>query len=152
MAASSDVHIAGYQEVAVDDLVGEIDIDKMEAGREMDALVAEQVMGWTGCVESVGAERNTKTTQELGSNVIACRPPKSKRNRPLPRYSTDIASAFEVLEHFDAWQLERDSVHNSLTCTVHQYSVGDRDGWGSSTSAPLVICRAALKAVVKQPD
>src|SRR5687767_14135438 len=131
---------------------GETDVDRKEAGLQMDALVAEMVLGWTGCVENVAAKRTKKTTQELGSNMVKCRPPNSKRDQLLPRYSNDIASAFEVLEPFDAWHLEKGSIHDTMTCTIHHYSNGVHDGWGSSKALPLVICRAALKAVIKLPD
>lgn len=69
-------------------------IAQMEAGRELDALVAEKVMGWT-----------MFSYQMLGSGgagEFRWIPPGRRDHvsniAPVPRYSTDIAAAWEVVE------------------------------------------------------
>ena len=107
-------------------------IDTMPAGREMDALVAEKVMGW--------ADINSNAALVGG----LC---DDKRNwKPLPFYSTDIAAAWEVVEKI------KGNYGNCRFITewvpkAKQWSCGGDGydcGWGKT--APLAICRAALKA------
>lgn len=103
----------------------------MEAGRELDALVAEKVMGldcsWR-CVTLDGTGRD--------------RGP-ARRIKP---YSTNIDAAWEVVE----------KLKENHTVNIHGYS----DGWevgligpgsaavdGQAETAPHAICLAALKAV-----
>ena len=122
-----------------------MDIDTMEAGREMDALVAERVMGW----------RHPDTS---GHNADQMLPPDWvawNDIRSVPPFSTDIAAAWQVLEKF--------LPHVRVEC--HKDSdYTDGTGWhadiwadsghgcseGAST-APVAICRAALKAVEPTP-
>lgn len=108
----------------------------MEAGRELDALVAEKVMGLTP-VEWSGWEGDLSLVygdQETGGIV--------------PRYSTDIGAAWEVVE-----KLKQDR-------TVHLWSVPSGymvqmtgvnakmlEVIGQADTAPLAICRAALSSV-----
>ena len=51
----------------------------MEAGREMDAMIAERVMGWI-----------------------------KRRQTDIPHYSTDIAAAFAVVEEMDCGFIQWD--------------------------------------------
>lgn len=113
-----------------------MNIDEMQAGRELDALIAEKVMGldaptkrkpWWGLMGSTG-----------GLSVPH-------------RYSVAISEAWQVVEKlvangFDVsvWVGRRDD-QNFYTCQVD---------WGikkmvavTAYTAPLAICRAALKAV-----
>lgn len=105
----------------------------MKPGRELDALVAEKVMGWT-------LPQHSPFLLWQGRNcVVEFRP------------STDIAAAWEVVEkmsdgfRFDLhkvggmslWntRFTENKVFNALTSTY------------DSTLAPHAICLAALKAV-----
>ena len=100
----------------------------MEAGRELDALVAEKVMG----AKVVFVEN-------------------------VPYYSTDIAAAWEVVNHLlcHGWdekyffRLHYDNV-DLWDASFYKESSSDGGGpdvWGTADTAPLAICLAALKAV-----
>lgn len=133
--------------------VDRVDWSTMEAGRELDALVAERVMGWTRPPRG----RVTWTAPEgYGTSFGA-----------VPRYSTDIAAAWLVVEQTAALVVERDDyTFNHLTLC----QLGIQAGWAASydtiiddyewhehveryprsarsETAPLAICRAALRAL-----
>ena len=102
-------------------------IDEMPAGRELDALVAEKVMGWD----------HYPSKHEI-----------------VPAYSTDIAAAWEVVEKMrsDDWwaQIAQD---NTDIWDAKLWR-GEPDRWfptmetyGNAPTAPLAICRATLKTV-----
>jgi hypothetical protein len=107
----------------------------MPAGRELDALVAEKVMGWTK-----GLKPWLMPPGFVECDVV-----------PIPNYSTDIAAAWEVankkrvsLSPVLGDQLKvvgwRAEVHDFV------YSCGHFD----APDAPLAICRAALAFVLKE--
>ena len=118
---------------------------ELPAGRELDALIAEKVMGrvvthpeqsspgylleWSGDAYEVGGART------------------------LPSYSTDIADAWEVVAKLETGRPHRQvrlSGYNvdEWFCDVALFLGEDRGTvWGEGNSAPLAICRAALKAV-----
>jgi len=110
------------------------DIDNLQAGRELDALVVTEIMGYEGCVLAHG-------------------------DSTFPPYSTDIAAAWLVVEKLSALKLRaqiEDSDGKSWTCTFHKW-IGAPFCWddvGSSIAdtAPLAICRAALRAMLSQGD
>lgn len=60
----------------------------MKPGREMDALIAEKVMGWSQTPEGF------YEMDSVGRMTI------------LPKFSTDIAAAWEVVEELDNYCLE----------------------------------------------
>lgn len=102
----------------------------MEAGWEIDVLVAERVMG-------------LKYFPEIERNL-----------RP---YSTNISDAWDVWEKLVAMPIGNDTVW-SLTKNLDSYSVSqvtwgelyERDAWhtfGEASTPSLAICLAALKAV-----
>jgi len=138
----------------------------MLTGREMDALVAEKIMGSVPCDGwsrfHIGEMMNDmKCEHEMGK----CFP---KKAGP-PMYSTSISAAWQVMEHFrqNQWKVsvignewydgaswicvmrdaigeERGTGIDKKSCTV----VDGKQGW-DEPSAPLAICRAALKTVGK---
>ena len=144
-----------------------MDYDNMPAGREMDALVAQKVMGeskWEPFVRSV------IPNEPCGTSFNGCPYEKDNHykywhetgleelhNRKSPKYySTSISSAWEVVEKLSKIKAiwvgnERDG--NGWTCLIGEPNPHvllpeakvDADGYGES--APLAICRAALKAV-----
>ena len=115
-------------------------IDKMEAGREMDALVEKEL--------SMGI------AYEFPPGMITA----------LPHYSTDISAAWLVVEKMDThFMLERygrievdsgaldPNMGTGIDITypiewVCTLDIGDIKT-GIAPIAPLAICRAALKAV-----
>jgi hypothetical protein len=125
----------------------------MEAGRELDRLVAEKVMGWTDLWE--------------GEGYVMAYPPNEQamgidgERAPVPPYSTDIAAAWQVVERMT----DRDRADR---CTFEMHRATDWDDpawgydvrfgrWGDPThqrerkvwarTAPLAISLAALKAL-----
>lgn len=99
----------------------------MEAGRELDALVAEKVMGLP--IEG------TKLSQYSWTH---------------PPYSTDIAAAWEVAEAAKLFTkkmlvLAHDG-RNWIVCEEVTPS-GPHHIYGSGDTAPLAICKAALEAI-----
>jgi hypothetical protein len=115
----------------------------MEAGQELDALVAEKVMGWTNLFP-------VDTHAILGSRTGI----NARGNRhQLPSYSTDIAAAWAVVEKLmmqDIWiAMCPYSFHAQPVGWFVEYFI-DKDKKGGeieAATAPLAICLAALKAV-----
>jgi hypothetical protein len=121
------------------------EIDAMPAGREMDALVAEKVMGFV-----VMRHRDVDGQHIEHGPDEWMRGPDGEAPRyaymvPVDHYSTDIAAAWEVVEKLkpDDW--------------AFRVEVLDDGDWWASFSAtaeswagtvPLAICRAALKAAL----
>lgn len=110
----------------------------MKPGRELDALVAEKVMGQTADV------RERWRGNCLCGRSETC----AVCSWPLS-YSTDIAAAWEVVEKLDLLAL-----YSLEGCegewTVRKYYNNDEwDEWDDTdgVSAPHAICLAALKAV-----
>lgn len=117
----------------------------MRAGRDLDALVAEKVMG-----TDVGDIFYDATHQEIMPSV--------------PSYSTDMAAAWQVVEHLLAkgrpLALQAPGSYD-MNEEYHQFTrwmAGFSGGVGfteevEADTAPLAICLAALKAVgVKLDD
>lgn len=64
----------------------------LPAGRELDALVAERVMGWTDFDPAVIQSIKGVTWTGIGWQ------PHGSRGRPYPQYSTSIADAWQAVE------------------------------------------------------
>lgn len=90
-----------------------------KAGRELDALVAEKVMG-------------VETMQKLYPSMMA------KGGAWLPHFSTDIAAAWEVVE-----KMRREGYIFDIEIRKDYVGVNCEH----CESAPLAICLAALRAV-----
>jgi len=117
------------------------DINEMEVGREMDALIAEKVIGikpsskygWFGYHPRANAECDE--WQEIEG---------------VQRYSTDISAAWKVFTHWgwqgtvgfsgDEWFCEIDYGFDENGVMRNAHSSG-------CYSAPEAICKAALLAV-----
>ena len=119
-------------------------MSELNAGHELDALIAEKVMGfavklWPHTDRLFVAERGN------GTQIL------------LPAYSTDIAAAWEVVEklgeRFHARLLTPfiRSGDNHYWCGFTPLGMtgfnGRPDYEAVAETAPLAICRAALKAV-----
>mgnify|MGYP001600886613 CR=1 FL=1 len=123
--------------------------DTMEAGREMDALIAEKVMGWKRintpprweCKADYGLER------EWGKDDPFC--PKCME---WPEYSTDISVAWQVVEEFAHQSANKTAAE--LGMSYFSLSAYPNRWWScrigkessDAPTAPLAICRAALRA------
>src|SRR4030042_3107738 len=120
----------------------------MPAGREMDAFIAEYVMGieilrtpksaiCNGCRVNMGTWAVVeKNYHEWGDKV-----------EDVHLYSTDISAAWEVVEKSVDFELSRTiwSPHG-WECGI-RLNEEDSTIWGKGATAPLAICRAALLAV-----
>jgi len=137
----------------------------VNAGRELDAVVAEKVMGFRweewqtgrGLYDQEGVKRGKRFhTNRLVFEEVPTMGVEAVPTRPLPHYSTDIAAAWEVVERFRVEPIGPRMVivgcydsaglgNNGIGCEI-------KDGVGGSwqafaDTAPLAICRAALQAV-----
>lgn len=119
-------------------------IEQTPIGRELDALVAEYVLGW-------------RRLPRVGAWV---EPHGGFTKHGVPAYSTDIASAWLVVEH-----LQSNKLYTAFQNVVY-FDKGidiDRVGWNAEAgglkmgsphaeatapTAPEAICRAALLSVL----
>lgn len=119
----------------------------MKAGRELDTLVAEKVMGWEATADGLYWDARQKRTRlVLGSAIAKKREEMGIENGPgfVFAPSTDIAAAWEVVEKADLWSLYG-SIGDGPYRACIQFE--DREGLMTADTAPLAICLAALKAV-----
>lgn len=105
-------------------------VSEMQAGREMDALVAEKVMEW------VRAKCEGRTNDWWTQPGYA---------KSTPNFSTDIAAAWQVVEKIDLFSraiLERDEDGSWWVDDEPCHNIQS-----NASTAPLAICRAALLAM-----
>lgn len=137
------------------------EIEQMPAGRELDALVAVHALGWTEtdyhgqrCFEWPGFDRtvlihpgtDVALPQQSGLPAVLFDDPAWP---PLPCYSTDIATAWKVVEHLrlSAAKYSPNIVYHHSTGMWHcEYFNATRMREAAADTAPLAICRAALLA------
>lgn len=132
-----------------------------EAGRELDALVAERVFGLR--VEILPApEHGHQHGKNVPMEPQSCDPPPGMLGAwaamywVIPRYSTDISAAWEVLERMrergewvlnvmaDGYEIDN---HNAEAIPLKGWTWDDEWIAERADTAPLCICRAALKAI-----
>lgn len=126
----------------------ETDVRAMPAGRELEAMVAECVMGW----EYFGQ-------QSMGPPIFRIPSPAGFRTSDSPSFSEEIAAAWVVVEAmrakgygFEIWARDSEDIplQNgeawAAEFTLPGGFLTDRRWKGSADSAPLAICRAALLA------
>lgn len=105
----------------------------LEAGPELDAAIARRVMGWTDLQGSAGLY------WEDGDRL-----PRKDTFKP----STDIADAWRVVESMkeDGWRIQFSGwdSHGDVSCEF--FKLGCVGYYIEGPTAPLAICRAALKA------
>ncbi len=108
------------------------------AGRELDALVAEKVMGW----------------HHTGSDDRYPVDDKGRSQLYVPDYSTDIGAAWAVVERMREldWRMLLENWVSSSDAYAAFFHPQDRYRYGNhigvtDDTAPLAICRAALRAV-----
>jgi hypothetical protein len=134
-----------------------MDIDKLEAGPALDALVAGKVLGRqvvkAATLESLGfAEARGEKPSVFPPKCITMGIKEDDNvfsdGRPVPAYSSDIAAAWEILGKVQ----EVGSIQNfggfGWRCEIHTTIPGHHDSAGEADTAPLAICRACLKAVL----
>lgn len=121
----------------------------LTAGRELDALVAEKVMGFKVVDDPLVDFNGARYIHKI--EVAFERGPHSghrwpERVGPLPAYSADIAAAWQVVERFWLVQIVRSEVYHEAYEVRIMTETGPEHVEEANT-APLAICRAALKAV-----
>lgn len=113
------------------------EIDKMPAGREMDAAIAEKVMGFR------------VMRDEQHGHILCNDPDQIEIGGHVKPYSTDIGSAWKVVEKmkpFRLWLIDLEDYWQAS-------SLNPDDGNGlkaNAETAPLAICRAALKTIERR--
>ncbi len=142
---------------------------ELDAGRELDALVAEGVMGipaehWAPpCVRyhSTDDAEWDWTRHESSGWCYSCSKPISEVPGEPPRYSTVIAEAWEVVEKLLAGRWMVTVVGDSSEAGVEGYEVNVWTAYprirsvdATADTAPLAICKAALAAIATRtpPD
>lgn len=142
-----------------------LNIDALQSGPELNAQVAEHVMGWKW-LNPEGAAVIMPPDYKSGKygSVIANAPDADQytpRSREwdcawavLPRYSEDIASAWGVFMHFldthkGIYHTQRSSLGWTLGQPMEWHCTIGATNTVIADTAPLAICRAALKAVLR---
>lgn len=135
----------------------------MKAGRELDILVAEKVLGLK-VVKTVWGKRKQYGCYSIGEPDWYDDAGATELGNPLPAYSTDIAAAWEVVEHMnnlgtksrDAYFILNKSDSGFKVSFYRRKHVGPGQwdyvayhGTVKADTAPMAICLAALKAVEK---
>lgn len=113
--------------------------EELNPGRDLDALVAEKVMGWM-----------TRGTGESISDPAEWVMPNGLRGREAPPfYSTDISAAWQVVEKMnrDGWCFRVASASPDNNYYEGYFVKGDKVSQVWLDTAPHAICVAALKAV-----
>ena len=127
-------------------------IDNMLAGAELDALIAEKVMGWDHVrkIEPRSSIYGPCSPYYIGRENIT----DGDFDEPVPHYSTYIGTAWQVVEKMQAnkWWFDADWELGELPWAAFFV---DRDSFGyigvygsNAESMPLAVCRAALKVVL----
>lgn len=106
--------------------------------REIDALIAEHVMGWTDIGFFTGGNEPKGCPNDDYNEDY----PNNKHWEWVLNYSTDIAAAWEVVKKLVG---ECDSIEMSKVCGSSHFHCYINNGEGVDKSAPMAICKAALK-------
>ena len=118
----------------------DVHVDEHETSRCLDAWVAETVMGWKS-KRIHGADGVTRKYWMFGdSDDIAS-------EMYLFKPSTSIADAWKVADKYGAFVLHKRDWGDDYW--IDLYITEGQHGWADSveaSSAPLAICRAAIKA------
>ncbi len=120
----------------------------MNAGPEMDALVATQVMGWTrdSWVEEDGWYAGVRVHGPWKRDGVTAT---THNWKP----SENIAHAWEVVEKMRATNPQRYvSINNSIFDPGWIVWIDSKDNTARHESLPLAICRAALQATTPLPE
>lgn len=131
-------------------------IEALPAGRELDALVAEQVLGHVWAHNKryniIRPVDDVKELADIGDLVMGKHPdPNAGIFLDAPNYSTNIAAAWQVVEHLAkaGWWMK---LHTPFLSGDLYYASFDRHGCtdsnpfyaGEGETSAAAICRAAL--------
>ena len=126
------------------------EIDNLEAGRALDALVAERVMGFIWRVSKVSGRRCLISPDYCPAWFVdvanGSEPLADQWDTRLPNYSTDIAAAWQVVEKLRSFSLSR---HLDGSWHCWHWNKGHLNA--NAATPALAICLAALKARAESP-
>lgn len=110
----------------------------MNPGRELDALIAEKVLGWSWDEKTAISPSGSRNAVKAGDPFWW-----------LPEYSIDIAAAWEVVEKMKQldfnFTLQNDSFISGWEAAFSK--ANSHTVWFREESAPHAICLAALQAL-----
>lgn len=111
----------------------------MKTGRELDALVAEKVMGWKRLYRVDWHGMDWMWDKKQGALYPEI--------QTTPQYSTSIEAAWEVVGKFTFFYLWRDGklLDGQWECKLTEKD--EREFYVVAPTAPHAICLAALRAV-----
>lgn len=117
--------------------------------REVDAMVAEKVMGWTSIRPVEEAER------DFDERALGIPPTSSGLLHRVPHYSTDPAAAMEVVERMGVlgynthieWKGAGREFEHTAEVSMHKVGGGTRGGHATADTFTLAASLAALRAV-----
>lgn len=116
-------------------------------GRELDALVASKVMGW----HDVKFQPIANAFGEKVMDEFAGHPPNDLlKSAIIPKYSSEIRSAWEVLEKLKSISIFAAVISakgQPWVCKVNKDTLFVEE---RADAAPLAICKAALRAVSEE--
>jgi hypothetical protein len=123
-----------------DEEVNRDEILERKPGRELDALVAEKVMGLPQPYLS-----------PFNGEWVIKHEEKWKPIERLQNYSTDISAAWEVVEKFESYKLSKlpDGDVRIKYGGQYQCFINANKNCGYGSTAPEAICKAALLAVLE---
>lgn len=115
-----------------------MDLKKIEALREIDAMVAEHVMGYQNVQIANGSYAGNRKAMNLAN---------PKGLAYYSRYSSSILAAWEVVEKVGLFNGPYLTHHSSKEWRVEAEDMGSSEVvvLGAAETAPLAICLAALK-------
>ena len=141
-----------------------MNIDEMPAGRELDALIAEKVFGqsvkwftYDGIDDELQSEPWEQDWDGTNANPRECDKSDNGAFPNCESYSTDIAAAWQVVEKFRTginghaaacmeFELTDEIRMPDYYCRFYGIDFKPREYFAFADTAPLAICRAALKA------
>lgn len=127
-----------------------MNIDELQAGPELDVMVAEKIFGMK--IRNITDKSCELWRDEIKPPNVNARPAGWEKCGPLMRYSEDIAAAWEVIEMSDDYEVDL-SDNDAEGRKRHRalIVIGGEMGLATELTASLAICRAALKALEVNP-
>jgi hypothetical protein len=136
-------------------------MNELDAGRELDARIAETVLGWRWFMHRPGLEGSSipgqrflypPDTAAVREGVFVLAPPDAPLADSLTSYySTDLAAAWEIVEHMRARDYRfacEDRLGTDgpwwVEFATEEYELG---GQAHERTFPLAVCWAALAAI-----
>lgn len=120
---------------------------EMSPGRELDAAVASKVIGW----HDVKWQPIANAFGEKVLDEYAGHPPNDLlKNAIIPRYSTSIQAAWDVIEKLKSMSVFVAVVSAQGAPWVCKINKGVKFVEEKADAAPLAICTAALKALAEE--